>query len=175
MVKYLLNFLFVFLMLSSFSFAQKDDAKLQVKLQKEFGYDLTHVPFFLRFSYYKKFDKNWKESDYPERLAFLKNYETNLAAEQVKEKADAKAAAAKEKERLGEKKEALRKEKERSKARLAEEKAEKKAEEGRQKEFNASVSEQKKELQQMTRRRAAQGSVPGSSQESSQESSQGSY
>ena len=96
MSKYLLNFLFVFLMLSSFSFAKNEDAQLQ----KEFGNDLTKAPFFLRFAYSKEFNKDWKDTDYSERRAFLMDYETNLAAKQAQEKIDAKAAAAEEKERL---------------------------------------------------------------------------
>ena len=118
MLKYLLNSLFIFLMLSSFSLANNDEAKLQAKLQKEFGHDLTHAPFFLRFAYYKEFDKDWKETDYLERKAFLGDYETQSAAEQAKEEADAKAQIAKEKERLREKREALRKENEQLKAQL---------------------------------------------------------
>ena len=47
MSKYLLNFLFVFLILSSFSFAKDDDAKLQTKLQEEFG-----AIFLTRLSFY---------------------------------------------------------------------------------------------------------------------------
>src|ERR1700679_219596 len=86
MVKYLLNFLFVFLILSSFSFAKNDDTKLQ----SEYGYDLIHAPFFLRFAFEKEFTKDWQKSDYPEREAFLKDYETNLAAEQKKEQVEAK-------------------------------------------------------------------------------------
>ncbi len=106
----------------------------------------------------------------------MTDYETNLAAQQTKEKADAKATAAKEKERLREKKEALRKEQERLKAQEAEEKAEKLADEERQKEFDASVSEQEREFRQMRRRQAVQGSMIGPSQGSDQGStSQGSY
>ncbi len=168
MVKYLLNFLFVFLMLSSFSFANNDDAKLQAKLQKEYGYDLTKAPFFLRFSYYKEFNKDWKKTDYPERLSFLEDYETRSAAEQAKEKAEAKAAAVKEKERLREKKEALGKEKERLKAQLAKEKAQQLADKERQKEFDTSVKEQRKGLQQMMHRKAGSGSDQAPSQGSDQ-------
>ena len=156
MIKYLLSFLFVFLMLSSFSFAKDDDAKLQTKLQEEFGRDLTHAPFFLRFAYYKEFNKDWKKTDYLERKAFLTDYETELAAQQAQEKADAKAAAAQEKERYLAKKEELRKEKERLRARKAEEKAEKLADEARQKAFDEAKREQQQELEQM-KRQATQG------------------
>ena len=98
MVKHLLIFLFLFFMLSSFSFAKDDDAKLK----KEYGQDLTHVPYFLRFSFYEKYHRDWKETYYTERKFFLTNYETNLAADQAKEKAEVKAEADKEKERLHE-------------------------------------------------------------------------
>ncbi len=156
MIKYLLNILFIFLLLSSFSFADTNAAKMQAKLQKEYGWDLTKVPFFLRFAYYKEFNKDWKETDYPQRLSFLTDYEIQLAAEQAKEKAETQAATAKEKERLREKKEAERKEKERLKAQLAKEKAEKKADEEEQKEFDRGISQQQKTLEQM-KREATQG------------------
>ena len=123
MVKYLLSFLLIFLMLSSFSFAKMDE---DAKLKKDFGPDLVHVPFFLRFSFSKQFNKDWKKSDYSERKAFLKDYETNLAADQSKQKAEARAEAEKEKERLLEKKRSsVQKERDRLRAQLAEEKAEK--------------------------------------------------
>ena len=182
MVKYSLKFLFVFLILSSLSFAQNDDAKMQAKLQKEFGYDLTHAPFFLRFSYNKAFNKDWKESDYPERFGFLRDYEINLAAQQAKEKAEAEALAAKEKERLLEKKEALRKEKERLKAIEARKKADRLAEEERQKRFKTGLYNEKKSLEEMQRlfqqtrrRQGTQGSVHGPDQGPSQGPDQGSY
>ena len=147
MVKYF--FLFIFLALSSPSFANNDEAKLEAKLEKEFGHDLTHAPFFLRFAYYKEFDQDWKETDYMERKAFLEDYETQSAAEQAKEEAEAKAQIAKEKERLREKREALRKENEQLKAQLAQERAEKREDEERQKEFDRSLKEEQKILQQM--------------------------
>ena len=134
MVKYLLNFLCIFLFLSSLSFAK--EAFDEAFLQKEFGADLSHAPFFLRFAYSKEFNKDWKKTDYLERKAFLTEYETNLATDQAKEKAEAKVAAAEEKERYLANKEALLKEKNRLKAREAEEKAEKLADEERQKEFD---------------------------------------
>jgi len=143
-------------MLSSYSFADKDDAKMQAKLQKEYGYDLTHAPFFLRFAYYKEFDKDWKKTDYPERYAFLADYEISSAAQLAKDKAEAKAEAAQEKERLQEKKDALRKEKDRLKAEKAEEKAEKLEDEERQKEFNTAVNNQQRTLEEM-KQQATQG------------------
>lgn len=164
MLKYLLNFLFVFLMLSSFSFANNGDTKLQAKLQKEYGRDLTKAPFFLRFAYNKEFNKDWGKTDYPQRLSFLADYETKSAAEQAKEKADAEAAAIKEKQRLLEKKEELRKEKDKLKAEKAKEKAEQLADKERQKEFDTRVKEQQRELRQMTHRKATQGSDQAPSQ-----------
>jgi hypothetical protein len=154
MVKYLLNFLCIFLFLSSLSFAK--EAFDEAFLQKEFGDDLSHAPFFLRFAFNKEFNKDWGKSDYLERKIFLTNYETGLAVEQVKEKTDAKAAAAQEKERYLATKEALLKEKERLKAQEAEEKAEKLAEEKRQKEFDQATRKQQQELEQMEQQ-ATQG------------------
>lgn len=182
MIKYLL--LFMFLTLSSFSFANNinnDEAKLEAKLQKEFGYDLTHVPFFLRFSFSKEFDKDWKDSDYLERKVFLADYEKNLAIKQAMEKAEAKAAAAKEKELFLEKKEALSVEKERLKARLVQEKSQRLAEKKRQRELKADLKEQHKTLQEMMREfeqsrrhKGAPTPVGGPSQMSDQDLSQGS-
>ena len=150
-----LSFLFVFLMLPSFSFAGNQD-KQEAKLQKEFGHDLTHAPFFLRFAYYKEFDKDWKETDYLERKAFLGDYETQSAAEQAKEEAEAKAQIAKEKERLRAKQAALRKEQERLKAEATEEKSVKREAEERLKEGNMADKQQQQELGQMTQQ-ATQG------------------
>jgi hypothetical protein len=147
MVKYLLNFLCIFLFLSSLSFAK--EAFDEVFLQKEFGADLSHAPFFLRFAFSKEFNKDWKKTDYLERKVFLTDYENDLAAEQAKEKVDAKAAAVQEREGTLAKKEALLKEKERLKAQKAEEKAEKLADEARQKEFDEAKREQQQELEQM--------------------------
>jgi len=120
MVKILLIFIFGFLISSSISFAKIDDAKLK----QEFGQDLTKAPFFLRFSFSKKFNKDWGQSDYLERRIFLTDYEDNLASEKAQEIADAKAEADQEKERLNEKKEAELKEKNILKAQEAEDKAE---------------------------------------------------
>ncbi len=145
MVRYLLNFLLIFLMLSSLSFAKVDDAKLK----KEYGPYLTQVPFYLRHAFYKKYHKDWEKTYYFEREDFLKDYEINLTAEQAKEKAEAKAEANKEKERLFKKKEALRKEKDRLKAELAEQKSEKIASAAEQKVFNESVAAQRKKIQEM--------------------------
>ena len=152
MLKCLLFFLFAFLIVSSFSFAKDNEPELQ----KEFGHDLTHVPFFLRFAFNKEFNKDWKKSDYPERKAFLTKYEANVAAEQVKEEAEQKAEAEREKERLREKNEAQHKADERLKASLAEEKSEKDADDERQKEFDKGLQTQQRELDDM-RRQALQG------------------
>ena len=152
MIKYLLNFLFVFLMLSSFSFAKDDDSKLQ----KEFGPDLSHAPFFLRFAFSKEFNKDWGKSDYSERKAFLTDYETNLTTKQKQEAVDAKTAATEEKERLRAQKAELRQEKEKLKTQEAEEKAEKAAREEFIKETTEAEKEQHKELAEMERQ-ATQG------------------
>jgi hypothetical protein len=153
MVRFLLNFLIVFLLIISFSFAdtENNDAKLEAKLQKEYGYALTHVPFFLRFAYFKTYDKPWTETDYPERKAYLADYELNVAAEKAKEKAEAKAAADDEKKRILDKKEAQRKEKDRLKALKAQKKEEKDIDLENQKAFDQSVQKQKKILDQMKR------------------------
>jgi hypothetical protein len=172
-------------MFSSFSFAGSDDDKLLAKLQNEYGYDLTHAPFFLRFAFYKEFNKDWKRSDYLERKYFLTDYEINLEAQQAKEKTYAKIQADKEKELLYERKETLRKDKDRLKARKAKEKAEKLDDKEHQKEFYRTVKDQEKILEQM-KREATKGSVKGltgpdqvpasgSLQESAQSSGQGAY
>ena len=145
MVKYLLNFLLIFSLLSVSAFAKNEDAKLQ----EEFGSDLTHVPFFLRFAFSKEFNKDWKKSNYPQREAFLRDYESNLAAQQKQEKIETQALAQKNKEILLEKKEEQHREKDRLKARLEKERAEEKAEKERQKEFSTLLNEQQKELNDM--------------------------
>lgn len=139
----------MFLMLSSFSFAKNPADLQEIKLKSEFGQDLTHAPFFLRFSFSKEYDKDWKDSDYSERKDFLTQYENSSAAEKAKEKADARAQAAKDKETALEKKQEQRKIADRIKAQKAEEKAEKDAYKARQKAFNDAVKEEKKELKEM--------------------------
>jgi hypothetical protein len=120
-------------------------------LQNEYGRDLTHVPFFLRNAYYLKYHVDWKSTYFTERKVFLRAYDTNLAAEQVKEKALAKAEAAKEKERLRLKKQEDRKIKDRLKAQADEEKAEEKSDRDRQREFNQELRSQADELKDMKR------------------------
>ena len=132
MARFFISVLFLIFILTSFAFAKQD----LVKLQNEFGYDLTKAPFFLRFAYYKEFNKDWKKTDYDERLSFLTDYEDGLAQQQAREKALAKAEAEDEKERLQEKKDAERREKDRLKARLAKYMQEAKEEADRQKALN---------------------------------------
>jgi len=83
MIKKFIAFLFIFSMLSSFSYAANDDAKWTARLQKDYGRDLTKAPYFLRFSFEKSFNKTWKESFFYERRIFLENYETELARDQA--------------------------------------------------------------------------------------------
>jgi hypothetical protein len=157
MIKYLLNILVIFLMLSSFGFAKNDD----VDLQKEYGPDLNKAPFFLRFNFYREYKKDWKDSFYPERRDFLTAYQEKSIAEQKKEKDEAKAQAQKERELQAKKKLAERIERARLKQEQEKEKAEKKAEEQKEKEFQQSVLAQQKELQneqrQMEEERQQQG------------------
>lgn len=151
MAKYLLNLLFISLMLSSLALANNGDAKLQAKLQSEYGADLTHAPFFLRFAFKKEFNKDWKKTDYLERKAYLTDYEMNLMAQQKQEKNEARAEAIKEKERLNAQRDADLKEKERLNAEADEQRAENLEDEERQRSFNASVNDQQRELQEMQR------------------------
>lgn len=147
MYKFLVNILLFFILITSISYAKtrNEDAKLQT----EYGYDLTHVPFFLRYDYESKYHKYWSKTYYLDRKYFLLDYETNLAVEKLKNKAEAKAEAEKEKRRLNEKKAALKKEKDRLKARIDEQKAEALEDKNRQKDFNGQLHAQNKEIQQM--------------------------
>lgn len=149
MFKYLLIFCFLFISFTSFVFAKID--KQEAKLKQEFGQDLTHAPFFLRFSYSKQYGKEWKESNYEERKDFLAMYENNIVTEKLKEKAEAKAEADRQKELLSEKKRIKRRIEDRIKAELAQEKADKKYDEERQKAFDNTLKEQRKELQDMVK------------------------
>jgi len=147
MVKYLLNSLIIFLMLSSFSFARDNDAALQ----QEYGPDLTKAPFFLRFAFEKQTNIDWGKSYYSDRKAFLTNYEANLDAQRVQEKADAREAADEEKERLREKRDKQRQEQDRLKAQQDEDKTEQQEYDQRQKEFSDLEKNQRQELQGMRR------------------------
>ena len=164
------------LILSSPSFASiRDD-----KLQADFGQELNKVPFFLQYSFSKEYNKDWGKSTYLERKAFLKNYEMFLASEEAKKRADARVEAAKEKARLYEKKVEVLNEKARLRAIAQTEKAERMAEKARQKEFDVSLKNQQKLLEQMRRSAMHGGAAPGPSGDVSQDStsqgsSQGSY
>jgi len=146
MVKCLLSFILMFSILSSQSWANSDDTKELLKLQKEYGYELYQVPFFIRFAYNKRYNKLWSDSYFFERKSFLIDYETQEAAEQRQDKIDAKIEADKEKEHLAEKKAEIQKLKDRIKARIEKEKAEKDEDADRQKVFNESIKQQKQEL-----------------------------
>jgi len=151
MLKCLSAFLVLFLMSLSLSFAALDDAKMLADLQHEFGPNLTKAPYFLRFSFEKAFNIKWENSYYFERKAFLINYEAQVAADKVKQKAEARSAAEKEKELAQEKRDALREEKERLRAKEAKKKAEKQEYDNRQKDFDQLLKDQKKELQDIKR------------------------
>lgn len=152
MVKYLLNSFLFLLFLTALSFAKIDLAKLQ----KEYGKDLTKAPFFLRFDYFKRFNKPWDKTYFEEREYFLNDYEVSVQQEKAKELREDKLEAIKEKQRLEEKKTRERQEKERIKARLAKEKAEKRADEQRQKDLDMAQKEQERKLEEM-KRAASQG------------------
>ena len=132
-------------MMASLSFARN----IEAQLKQEFGQDLSHAPFFLRFSFLKQYGMDWKESSYSERKNFLTRYENGVAAELAQEKAEAKAESDKEKERQHEKDRIARKIKARLKAEAAEEKAEKDEYTERQKSFHQVVVGQQRELDQM--------------------------
>ena len=147
MLRNILNFIVIFLMLSTLVFANaKSD---EIKLQNEYGKDLTHVPFFLKFSFYKQYNRDWKTTYYSERKEFLHEYEIEAAKAAAEEREEARAQAEEEKARLRAKRDADRDEHNKEKAKLAQEKADAKAEEERQKSFDQTVKDQEKELQQM--------------------------
>jgi hypothetical protein len=149
MVKLLLNFLLIFFFLTSFSLAKNDDIKVLARLQSEYGQNLAKVPYFLRFSFEKAFNIKWENSYFYERRAFLTYYDSGVAADMAKEKAEAKAAAEKAKERSLEEREALKRDKERAKEDAVEQKAEQKEYDQRQKDFASLLKAQQKDLQQM--------------------------
>lgn len=102
MAKFLLSSLFICLILTSSAFARVD--KEEVRLKQIYGEELnTNVPFFLRYSFLKQNSMDWKDSNYSERKEFLAKYDLEMLAEQKQEKADARAATLKERERLRQK------------------------------------------------------------------------
>jgi len=145
MVKRSVVFVFLFLMLSSFSFAKDNDAKLK----SEYGPYLTHAPYFLRFAFAKAYKKDWNDSYYYERRLFLVKYEADQVAQKIKDKEEARIAADRERERKEMKKAELQKEKDRWNARSDEEKAEKDEYDQRQREMNDAVKQQKQAIQDM--------------------------
>jgi hypothetical protein len=153
MVRYFLNPLFVFLMLSTFAFAaaKYDDTKLQA----EFGKDLTKAPFYLRYAYTQKFNRDWGKTDYAQREAFLKDYEINLAKNQAKQRAEAKAEALKERQEMLEKKYEDIKDRAILKDEEAQDKEQEQEDAQRQKDFDSALRDQQRELEQMQRQ--AQG------------------
>lgn len=149
MLKKSLIFIIILLVLSSTSYGKTDEEKYLPGLQKEYGRDLTHTPFFLRFSFQKEFNKLWKESNYPEREYFLLMYVKNIDEENKKEKDKAAAQAQYDKQRAIEKKELLIKQRNRLKAQLAKEKTEKLEDTQRQKSFIDVIKNQEEQLRQM--------------------------
>lgn len=145
MVKYISNFLFIFLILTSLSFAKDDDSKLK----REYGQDLTHVPFFLRFDFSKKYGIDWKDTYYAQRRVFLKDYDISYEAEQKKEKAEARAEADRKKAYLIAKRDALLKEKHRIMNQLIEEQNQKKADAERLHDFIKVINSQEQQIAQM--------------------------
>ena len=147
MVKNLLNLILILLMLSSVSFAMGYDSKIK----EEFGKDLTHAPFTLRFSFSKKYHKDWKQSSFAERKAFLTAYEIGLAQDAAQARAQARADAAYRRDRANQARAAARAERDKERAESAEARAEAKADADRNKAFNSAVLSHQKELQQMER------------------------
>ncbi|MDE2223504.1 MAG: hypothetical protein KGK03_10600 [Candidatus Omnitrophica bacterium] len=147
MIRYVLIILLILPSFSLSALARDPDAKLK----SEYGNDLTHVPFFLRYSFLKTYNKDWYNSLYTERLDFLRDYETNVAAQKARDKAEAAQAAAEQKNRENEQKMILAKEKARKKAELDEEKDEQKAADLRQKSLDQMVAAQNKSLAAMER------------------------
>jgi len=142
MIKYLLSIIVVFLMLSTFCFADGGS----VDLQKEYGSDLTKAPFFLRFNFYNEYKKDWSESNYAERKSFILLYQKKLIEDQKKEQAEARAQAQKEKELQREKRQKEREKRDQLKKEQAEKRAEERAEADRQKAFDKTVRDQQKAL-----------------------------
>ena len=145
MVKLLLVFTFMFLMLSSVSFAAYDDTKLK----QEYGQDLTKAPFYLRYEYGKESGKDWGQTTFSEREYFLKNHEDSVAKEQAKERDEAKTAAREERDRLYQERAQARQERDNEREDAEEEKAENEEDAQRQKDFDQSLRDQQQVLQQL--------------------------
>jgi len=128
-----------------------DNARMLKKLQKDYGNNLVHVPFFLRFAFKRNFNKEWDKSDYAERKVFLIAYETDLEASQARDKEEAKEEAQAKKDAWLAKKAQAQKERDRLKAEQDEAKQEKADEIAQQKEFNDNLRDQKQKLQDMLR------------------------
>jgi len=145
MVRTILNTLLIFLLIAGTSWAKMTEAQLK----QIYGQDLSHAPFFLRFSFYKSHNKDWYKSLYFERHDFLMYYEENKAKQEALDKAEAKLEAEKEKEHNDEKAAKEKKEKDRIKREHDEEAAEEKEYNDRQKQFDQQVSSEQQEVQQM--------------------------
>lgn len=147
----MLPFVFSFWLLFSFfpAYAVAAGTVSDAQLQKEYGEDLKQAPFFLRFAFYKKYNKDWKESTYPQRRNYLKEYKISAIEHQKKEKAKAKIKAAEDKERLRVKKAEEKKVKNRLRAQVLADKAEMKEETERQRDFKRAIEGQARALSQM--------------------------
>jgi len=143
MVKKVFNLLLVSLMLASSAYAS------DAKLKSEYGQDLTHAPFIIRYAFYNELHEEWGKSDYAQRKAFLTNYDRKLKEEQRLDKAEARAESNHYKEILSQKKVALRKKEQIQRAEADEDKEEQRADEERQNSFAREVEQQQRELNQM--------------------------
>jgi|GEM_PF-2199348 len=153
MVKYIIISILLLLVLPSFSYAKDDDSKLK----QEYGQDLTKAPFFLRFSYGREFNKEWDQTTYKERKAYLKDYDTKVANQQAQDKADAKAEVLKERELSQEKRQEDLQERDRIREDAEEQKAEDEEDAQRQKDFNDTVKDQQRELDQLRQQAVESG------------------
>jgi len=145
MVKNILSIFILFLMLSSVSFAKGYDSKIK----EEFGKDLTHAPFTLRFAFSKRYHIDWKQSTFAERRTFLTNYEIGVEQDARHARDQARADAAYRRDRANQSRAAARAHRDKEKAEAAAARAEAKETSDRNKSFNKTVTDQQKELQQM--------------------------
>lgn len=78
MIRILLSFLLIFSLLGSPSFA----VVTEFTVKQRYGADLTQAPFFLRYSFERKYKRNWFHGTYVQRKDFLMAYDRSLEQEE---------------------------------------------------------------------------------------------
>lgn len=139
--------LIIFLMFSPV--CRADSGKID--LESKYGPQLDKAPFFLRYSFSKEYNEDWKESTYEERKGFLTDYETDVMLQKQEAESESRLKAEKQKERERQKVQEEQDKNNRLKEEQSQKQAEEQADTQRQKSLDEAVKDQERSLEEMRR------------------------